>query len=246
VQAQRIWVELAVDTWATALLKFPGDILAELSTAVGLSADNGVQIFGSKGSISVADPWTPSRWNREPLEIKLRIHGEGESTVLVPAEKDLYAYEADMVGEHIAQRQAPAMSWDDSLGNIRVLDRWRGQIGLTYEMEKPKNALRTITGRALEVKPNNMKYGRIEGVEKPVSRLLIGADTTHTMPTPRFCSTRSSSLAAMPSTPRTRMGTKARANAIWARGFAIVASVSKSWCWKRRQYPTKGAGYARK
>jgi hypothetical protein len=82
---------------------------------------------------------TPFALNREPLEIMVRIHGEGESTVLVPAEKDLYAYEADMVGEHIAQRQAPAMSWDDSLGNIRVLDRWRGQIGLTYEMEKPKN-----------------------------------------------------------------------------------------------------------
>jgi len=171
-----------VDIWATALLKFPGDILAEVSTAVGLSADGGVQIYGSNGSISVADPWTPSRWHREPLEIKVRVQGEGERSVFVPTEKDLYAYEADMVGEHIAARQTPAMSWDDTLGNIRVLDRWRGQIGLTYEMEKPKNALSTVTGRLLEVKPNTMKYGRVEGIEKSVSRLIIGADTTHTMP----------------------------------------------------------------
>jgi aryl-alcohol dehydrogenase-like predicted oxidoreductase len=182
IKAQAHLGATGVDEWATALLKFPGDILAQVSTGVGLNTENGVHVFGSKGSLSVAEPWIPSRWSREPLEIKLRVHGEGERSVWVPAEKDLYAYEADMVGEHIAQRQAPAMSCDDTLGNMRVLDRWRDQIGLTYEMEKPANALRTITGRALSVKPNNMKYGRIEGVDKPVSRLIIGADTTHTMP----------------------------------------------------------------
>jgi hypothetical protein len=37
-----------------------------------------------------------------------------------------------MVAAHIADRQAPAMSWDDSLGNMRLLDAWRAEIGLEY------------------------------------------------------------------------------------------------------------------
>jgi hypothetical protein len=45
-------------------------------------------------------------------------------------DRDLFTYEADMVATHIAQRQAPAMSWDDTLGNMRLLDRWRQEIGL--------------------------------------------------------------------------------------------------------------------
>ena len=33
-------------------------------------------------------------------------------------DRDLFTYEADMVATNIADRQAPAMTWDDSLGNI--------------------------------------------------------------------------------------------------------------------------------
>jgi hypothetical protein len=46
----------------------------------------------------------------------------------IPADRDLYSYEADMVDRHIANRQAPAMSWDDSLGNMELLDAWRKEI----------------------------------------------------------------------------------------------------------------------
>jgi hypothetical protein len=28
------------------------------------------------------------------------------------------------------------MSWEDSMGNMRLLDRWREEIGLTYEQDK--------------------------------------------------------------------------------------------------------------
>jgi hypothetical protein len=48
---------------------------------------------------------------------------------VVEADRDLFTYEADMVAAHIADRQAPAMSWDDTLGNMRLLDAWRAEIG---------------------------------------------------------------------------------------------------------------------
>lgn len=130
-----------VDHYALATLRFPGGILAELSTGVGLNMhqDQTVKIFGSKGSLFLADPWCPSRWNRNPVPIVLRRHADNtETTILVDAPKDLYAYEADMVGDHIADRQSPAMSWDDTLGNMDVLDLWRAEIGLVYDREKTR------------------------------------------------------------------------------------------------------------
>jgi aryl-alcohol dehydrogenase-like predicted oxidoreductase len=68
------------------------------------------------------------------------------------------------------------MSWDDTLGNMRTLDQWRRAIGLTYETEKPEH-VPTVHRRPLAVSPkNHMKYGRIPGIDKPVSRLIMGAD----------------------------------------------------------------------
>ena len=40
----------------------------------------------------------------------------------------------------------------------------------------------TAADRPLEVMPNNMKYGTIEGVEKPVSRIICGTHTFYTLP----------------------------------------------------------------
>ena len=30
------------------------------------------------------------------------------------------------------------MSWADTLGNMRVLDKWRADAGLTYGIERPR------------------------------------------------------------------------------------------------------------
>jgi len=56
-----------VDYWATASVKFPGGIGAQLTTGVALDMrqDNVIRVFGSEGKILVPDPWTPSRWNRD-------------------------------------------------------------------------------------------------------------------------------------------------------------------------------------
>ena len=40
------------------------------------------------------------------------------------------------MAKHLADRQSPAMSWADSLGNMQTLDAWRAAIGLTYPMER--------------------------------------------------------------------------------------------------------------
>ena len=50
---------------------------------------------------------------------------------------DLYAIEADAVGDAIAngEREASVMTHADSLGNLALLDRWRAAVGVSYDRE---------------------------------------------------------------------------------------------------------------
>jgi hypothetical protein len=40
--------------------------------------------------------------------------------------------EADMVANSIHLRQSPVMTWEDSLGNMKTMDRWRQIAGISY------------------------------------------------------------------------------------------------------------------
>jgi hypothetical protein len=63
-------------------------------------------------------------------------NGDPSRETIVESSQLLFAIEADHVAAHIEQRRAPAMSWDDSLGNMKTLDPWRESIGLVYDPEK--------------------------------------------------------------------------------------------------------------
>ena len=172
-----------VDEWAVANLEFSNGLLAQVATAVRLNEDNTVKVFGSKGTIVIRDPWIPSRFERNPRTIEVNVYGKGRQDVVVQTQTDLYTFEADMVAYHIAERQAPAMNWEDTLGNMCTLDRWRQAVGLIYALEKPANVTQTITHRPLTVRNDNkMKYGKVAGVDKPISRLVFGCDQNNTMP----------------------------------------------------------------
>ena len=134
-----------VDHIAAATLKFENEIIAEIICAVECNIGSSVTIYGSGGTIMIPNPWLPSspcRGTRTPIppdtpippsQIILNSSQRGESSeITVEADRDLFTYEADMVANHIADRQAPAMSWDDTLGNMQLLDAWREEIGVVY------------------------------------------------------------------------------------------------------------------
>ncbi len=171
-----------VDEWAIASLRFPGDILAQLATGVQLGQENLVQVFGSEGHITVPWPWIPSR---EGGTSRILLHRKGQERpeeIVIETGEYLYGLEADVVAANLEKRQAqpPAMSWEDTLGNMRTLDMWRESIGLVYESERPERQLQPMHKRPLAVR-GGMKYGRIPGVEKEVSRLVMGVDNQRTM-----------------------------------------------------------------
>lgn len=179
-----------VDEYATAILKFPGEILAQLSTGVNMRQDSVVRIYGTEGSIFVPSPWF---CGKELGHGKIAVEKYAERTteeVLIEDSRDLYTIEADTVAANIEKRQAPSpsMTWDDSLGNMRTLDLWRMAIGVTYDSEKQNVDYPTIDRRPPAHRPgNNMLYGQIPGIEKPVSRLVMGGVLDPTQFLPAHC-----------------------------------------------------------
>jgi predicted dehydrogenase/aryl-alcohol dehydrogenase-like predicted oxidoreductase len=175
--------ETGVDEWTTAVAKFPGDIIAQVTTAVRMSPENVVRIFGSEGMIYIPDPWIPNREGGASI-IHLTRWGEEPKQIEVTSSGWLYGLEADTVAANLANRQAapPAMTWADTMGNMRMLDMWRDAIGLVYDAERFDAPHPPVFGRPLAICPKNvMKYGEIKGVGKPVSRLIMGCDNQRTM-----------------------------------------------------------------
>jgi len=161
-----------VDEWTAATLRFENDIIAQVSTGVQVNQENTVRIYGSEGSIFVPSPW----FGQEHAEIMVSRGGEGPKTVAIESKGTSYTFEADTVAANIERRQAPspAMSPEDTLGNMRALDQWRLAIGLTYPVERSVE-YPTIDRRPLSVRPNTtMGYGRVVGIEQPISRLVMG------------------------------------------------------------------------
>ena len=163
-------LETGVDGWSTAILKFPGDIIAEVSTGVQVNQQNTVHIYGSEGSIELTSPWFCGG------KILLTRGGKTKD-IPYDTNGDIYAIEADTVTKYADKLKtaSPAMSPEDSLGNMRALDQWRAGFDFLYDTEKDGAVIPTIDRRPLTVrKPNIMKYGEVPGVGKKISRIVMG------------------------------------------------------------------------
>ncbi|MEV5962219.1 aldo/keto reductase [Kribbella sp. NPDC051952] len=171
--------ETGADEWSVATLFFEGGVTAQVSTGVRLRDQNQVRIFGSEGYLVIEDPWFGG--DGEPTHVTL--HKVGEEPRDISADPALiYAAEAEAVAAAIEQRQAPEMSWADTLGNLTVQDAWRAAIGQQYASERDDAIIPTTTGRPLKRRDDApMTYGRVPGLDKQVSRLVMGVDNQQTL-----------------------------------------------------------------
>jgi len=177
--------ESRVDEYTVASLLFPDDIVAQLWSGVQVNGENVVRIFGSEGSIFIPNPWGPNRLAGRSSFFVTRNGQSQAEEITVETTVGIYGLEADTVATYLGQGQAPAMTWEDTLGNMRTLDMWRAELGVVYDVEKPDgpDQDRPFHKRPLAVRPDSsMKYGQLPGVEKPVSRLVMGVDNQRTWP----------------------------------------------------------------
>ncbi|MER8629730.1 aldo/keto reductase [Mesorhizobium opportunistum] len=174
-----------VDEWASALLHFPDGIVAEVSCSISLNQDNVLRILGTKGRIEVPDFWFAGG-NRDVGLGHIDVIGADGSreTISVNEKRHVYSFEVDGAGEAIrAGRQEfawPGMGWADSLGTLRVLDRWRAAVGLEYEIEKAPLRTSTISGRPLRPSGTAIAKRAIPGLAKQASIVALGFEDFRT------------------------------------------------------------------
>ncbi len=133
----RLHPETGADLYAVASGRFPGGIVAQLATGVGLTQENGLRVFGTEASLHIPSPFVIAREGGESRIFVQRPDAPVEE-ILVSAGQPLYAYEADAVGDALArgERESSCMPVADSLGNMATLDAWRAALGLVYEGER--------------------------------------------------------------------------------------------------------------
>jgi predicted dehydrogenase/aryl-alcohol dehydrogenase-like predicted oxidoreductase len=175
-----------VDHWAAATLKFPRGIIAQLSTGVEINSDSTLYVFGSKGHLRVPNPYVANRSNPDNGKIIIHKNGEPPREEIIEAGCTSFAYEADAfaVGVETGTPPYPAQAIDDTLGNMRTLDRWRNQLELAYQFELPEGYPKTrIDGSHLSVNADAvMVYDQIKHLDRKVSRLILGCDNQRTFP----------------------------------------------------------------
>jgi predicted dehydrogenase len=119
------------DETATALLSFASGFNATVSCAVHHEGGRITQVFGEKGRIEIDDPWIPGG-DRQSRQTGFTLHLDGKAPEVVPVTTEIatYAIEAELVARTLPAVEGPwpAMSWADTLGNMRVLDAWQAAI----------------------------------------------------------------------------------------------------------------------
>lgn len=174
-----------VDEWASALLHFPGGIVAEVSCSISLNQDNVLRILGTKGCIEVPDFWFAGG-NRDVGLGRIDIIAStgARQTISVEEKRHVYSFEVDAAGEAIragGQEFAwPGMAWAESLGTLRVLDKWRAAAGLEYGIEKAAQRTNTISGRPLRSGGTAIAKRTIPGLSKPASVVALGFEDFRT------------------------------------------------------------------
>ncbi len=168
--------QTGVDEWASAVLKFPNKVIAEVSCSIMANQDNTLRVIGSDGRIEVKDFWFASGHKGGVGKIDV-IKGGETQTIEVKEERWLYSFEVDAAGDAIRAGQKefayPGIGWADSIGNLRVLDQWRASIGLEYGVEKAAKRTKNIAG-AIVTKGNSIPKRSIPGISKPASLVTLG------------------------------------------------------------------------
>ncbi len=173
------------DDWAAAVLTFPNGIVAEVSCAIFVNLENVLRIHGTLGRIEVPNFWF-ANGDRTGGEGKIDIilNDGMRETVSVGKHLHLYSFEADAAARAIwaGQQQiaAPGMTWADTLGNLRVLDKWRADSGIEFSIEKSASRVNTLSGGPLKSGGTAIPRRSLPGLAKPASAVALGFEDFRT------------------------------------------------------------------
>jgi predicted dehydrogenase len=132
-----------VDDSAAAVLAFPDGVTGSFTCGMSVQADNTAYVCGTEGYIEIPVPWKPPRENSEYSVVRgtpPKMDGPAKAaagppppqrqTRRVTAAKELYALEADDFAAAALDAVPPRLDRRDSVGNMRLLDELRRQLGV--------------------------------------------------------------------------------------------------------------------
>ncbi|KKB09247.1 aldo/keto reductase [Devosia chinhatensis] len=176
--------EEGTDDFAAAVLTFETGIVAQVSCAVMANLDNVLRIHGAEGRIDVPDFWFAGGNRDQGLGRIDIIKGGKTESVSVNESAHVYSFEAEAASlAIIAGKQefdAPGMSWSDTLGNLRVLDKWRADAGIEFSIEKSSTRSKTLDNRALGGNQGVIPKRSIPGLSKQASAVALGFEDFRT------------------------------------------------------------------
>jgi len=134
--------ETGVDDYAAAVLDFGDGLIANLACGMTVQADNTAHLGGETGHLMIPIPWKPPVDNAV-LEVAAmtppkqdqkagQTQGPYQERITADAPGPLYGMEAEDFARAVAGKKPPSVSRQDTIGNMRVLDKMRRQLGLSY------------------------------------------------------------------------------------------------------------------
>ena len=133
LDAVGILAENGVDLQSSAIAVYPNEIIARMTAGCDINQDNTLRIYGTRGRITVFDPWVCDRRNPPLGRILLEASGEEPETICIPARKTSFAYEAEYFASRISgnltEAEFPVMTASESLLQNHLLQCWVNKIG---------------------------------------------------------------------------------------------------------------------
>jgi predicted dehydrogenase len=120
-------IERGYDSYGVGLLGYPNGIVAKIASGIHLTMRNEATIYGESGQIHIEYPWKSAIGK---YLILTREGHEPESFDLGCTNEELYAYEADAVSDYLEAGECPFMTIEETLSNMRTLDRMRASAGM--------------------------------------------------------------------------------------------------------------------
>jgi predicted dehydrogenase len=125
-----------IDLVAIGCLAFSGGFLAQVSCGVRARLDDAIRIYGSDGEITVPRPCWLDEYHKAGLsELIVRDTSGRVKEIPVESTSGVFAYEVDHVASVLPSAQSPIVPWEETMANMRTLDRWRAAVGVNYDDE---------------------------------------------------------------------------------------------------------------
>jgi predicted dehydrogenase len=123
--------EKGYDAFGSGSLKYPSGLTASFGTGIHANLTNDARVYGESGQIHVSSPWKCSS-----STLTLKQSGKEDQTFDFDSSNDeLYGIEADAVAAYITKGENPNMSIEETLMNMRTLDKLRASAGLVFAAE---------------------------------------------------------------------------------------------------------------